>query len=251
MPMFRWLNIVFFIGVLFINWAANALPLFGRTTGEVSAKYPVAITPASYAFSIWGLIYLLLAGYVLLQALPKWRDKPEILAIGPWFVISCSLNILWMLLWHSLQLTASVCVMIALLISLIVIYLKTRPAVQTGTLIRLLVALPFSIYLGWISVATVLNVTIGLSESGWNGFGLSDTVWAILLLIVTAILAFVISRSYRDPFYGAVIVWALVAIGVKQLDPEPVIAYAAWLLALLVLVYLLMLVSRNLQKEAS
>ncbi|MBP1990272.1 tryptophan-rich sensory protein [Paenibacillus eucommiae] len=234
---YRWLNIVVFLAVIGVNWAANALPLFGRSTGEISAMYPVAVTPASYAFGIWGLIYALLAGYMIVQAMPRGQQRPEVKRIGPWFIISSLLNIAWLLLWHSLHITSTAFIMLAMLLSLIVAYRRSRPATPHPVIwTRLFVALPFSIYLGWISVATIVNISVALKASGWDGWGVSPEAWGTALLVVAGFLALLIARQYSDPFYGLVIIWACIAIAIEQQPAYPTLSYAAWGVAVIVFV---------------
>lgn len=226
------LNALAFLLMITVNTLAYLLPIGGRTTGEVSAMFPTLITPASYAFSIWGLIYTLLGGFVILQLLPSWREVAARMDIGPWFIISCLLNSAWIVAWHYLKIKASVFIMIALLVVLIVLYIRTRPIAheQTPILAKLFIGLPFSIYLGWISVATILNVTIFLQASGWDGWGLPPALWAVILLVLAFTLALAMLTNYRDIAFVLTIAWALIAIGVNQTE-VPDIRWMAWLLS--------------------
>jgi translocator protein len=234
-------NLIGFIGMIFINVQANSIPIGGRTTGEISAMFPVLITPASYAFSIWGLIYFLLGIFVILPFLPRWSNLELIKAIGPWFFISCILNIIWILLWHYLYIISSMAIMINLLVTLIVIYNKiyaylkdVQPLIGAK---RLFTQLPFSIYLGWISVATIINISIGLTVLEWNQWGFSETFWAVIVLFMAAMLAVLFSYTYRDYTYMLVIIWALVAIGVNQTQ-YPIVSNTAFILSLCLLIYI-------------
>ncbi|WP_284641682.1 hypothetical protein [Paenibacillus silviterrae] len=174
------------------------------------------------------------------------------LGANPWFLISCFFNIGWLLLWHQLQIAASVFAMLGLLFSLIGCYLGTRPQGISGDpVIRLLVQLPFSVYLGWISVATIVNSTVALSAAGWNGFGWSGTVWTVILLAVAAVLALLIGSRYHDPAYVLVFVWAFIAIGAANLRLDPIVAYASWTAALLLLGFALWLLLSNRQAHTS
>ena len=143
------LNVITFLGVVIVTGLANALPLNGISTGEISDSFPVLFTPAGYVFSIWGLIYLLLLGFVIYQALPSQRDNPRLALVGYWFVLSNLLNAAWIFLWHYGYFQLTLFVMLGLLVSLIVIYHR----LQIGlTKVRfpqnLFVNLPFSVYLG-------------------------------------------------------------------------------------------------------
>lgn len=243
----RWLNALAFAVTIAVNWAADSIPLGGRTTGEISAMYPVLVTPADYAFSIWLLIYALLAGFVVLQLLPIRRGIPEIAAIGPWFIISCALNCAWLLLWHYLYIPSSVFMMIGLLLSLVIIYMRIRPAVgktSTGLLASLLVRLPFSVYLGWVSVATIVNVSIGLSSADWSGWGLPDVVWAAVVLVAAGLLALYMAMKRRDAAYALAVAWGLIAIG-AELGGASVITWIAWKTAGLLIIIALDLLRKR------
>lgn len=225
-------NVLAYMLMIAINALANLLPIGGRTTGEVSAMFPTLITPASYAFAIWGVIYALLGGFVILQLIPRWREEPRLQAIGPWFILSCLLNSAWIIAWNYLEIKASVFIMLALLLVLTVLYVRTRPDSHAPSplLTWLLIELPFSIYLGWISVATILNVTIALKASAWDGWDLPPALWAVILLVLAFTLALAMLTNYRDIAYVLTIAWALIAIGVKQ-AAIPDIQWMAWLLA--------------------
>ncbi|GAB6992074.1 TspO/MBR family protein [Paenibacillus pini] len=219
---YKWWNVLAFIAVLVINGLASTTILGGRQTGEISDMYPTLLTPAGYAFMIWGLIYLLLLGFIIYQSKRSSETRDSVLSIGPWFIISCLLNVGWLLLWQYLYIELSVVVMALLLISLIVLYLKTR-RIHYPTLGEMwLVKLPFSLYLGWISVATIVNVGVALEKNNWDGFGLSDATWAIIMLIVGTVLAVLVSFPYRDSIYPLVFVWAYIAIAVKHQDTNNV-----------------------------
>ncbi|MDF2936341.1 MAG: rane protein [Paenibacillaceae bacterium] len=151
-------------------------------------------------------------------------------------MISCAANMTWLLLWHYLHIELSLAAMLVLLVSLIVIYRKTaglaNPTPGQGWLVKL----PFSIYLGWISVATIVNVSIVLKKNGWDGFGMSDTAWAVIMLCVGALLAVLASYAYRNWAYSLVFVWAYIAIAVEQRDSSR-LYMTALILAGLLLVY--------------
>ncbi|SFL10513.1 TspO and MBR related proteins [Paenibacillus sp. 1_12] len=239
----RWLNVISLVAVLYVNYLANALPINGLTTGQVSAMFPVQITPAPYAFIIWGLIYAFLVGFAILQFLLSKREHEEIKRIGPWFIISCLFNMAWIVVWQYLYTTASIFVMIGLLISLIAIYTMTRPnGWSSDNSIRWFVQVPFSIYLGWISIATIVNAAAVLYNLKWNGLGLSGTTWTVILVVLAVVLNLIIGSSYRDPAFTAVAVWALIAIGVAN-KTDSVIMYSAWGGAALLLILTLWLIA--------
>lgn len=211
------INIIALVATLVFNWLATTGQINNTSTGELSDKYPVLTTPAGYAFSIWGVIYLGLIAYVIYQALPSQRANARVRGLDRLFVASSLANIGWLLAWHYEQLALSLVVMLALLAVLISIYLRlARSRTQASTTERLVVDLPFSIYLGWISVATIVNATVVLYAAGWNGAPLTPELWAALVLLVGAGLAALIGLRQRDPAYAAVIAWAFAAIVVKQ-----------------------------------
>lgn len=222
-----WINVIAVIATIGINGLANALPLNGVTTGEISDRFDVYFVPAGYVFSIWGVIYLGLIAFAIYQALPSQRDNPRLIRVGYLFALSCVANIAWLFLWHYELFPLTLIAMVALLGLLIGIYTRLgigreeAPAAE-----QWLVRLPFSIYLGWVSVATIANVTSLLDYLGWNGWGISEVAWAVVMLVIGAGLTTVVSLSRRDVAYALVIVWAFVGIAVKHTG-TPTVAITA------------------------
>jgi benzodiazapine receptor len=200
-----------------VNGMANALPINGIQTGKISDQYPVLFTPAGYVFAIWGVIYLGILAYMVFQALPSQRTNPRLRAIGWLYVVSGLANSGWIFLWHYFQLGWSVLVMLVLLTCLILIYARlwpTRRQVSRGEWWT--TNLTFSIYLGWITVATVANITVFLYQAGWNGFGISPELWTVIMLLVATGLGAFFGLRLFDAAYVLVLVWAFVGIWVKQ-----------------------------------
>lgn len=217
-----------------INGLANALPLNGQTTGEISARFRVYFVPAGYVFSIWGLIYVGLILYTVYQALPGQRDNPRLRATGYLFALSCAANIAWLFLWHYEYFLLTLVAMGALLLLLIAIYLRLGIGqVAVSTAERWLVHLPFSIYLGWISVATIANVTSVLDYLNWGGWGIRAEFWTMIMLLAGVVLAFAMALTRGDLAYGLVIVWAFVGIAVKH-SVVPRVATGTWIAVCLV-----------------
>jgi hypothetical protein len=222
-----WINVIAVIATIGINGLANALPLNGVTTGEISDRFDVYFVPAGYVFSIWGVIYLGLIAFAIYQALPSQRDNPRLIRVGYLFALSCVANIAWLFLWHYELFPLTLIAMVALLGLLIGIYTRLgigreeAPAAE-----QWLVRLPFSIYLGWVSVATIANVTSLLDYLGWNGWGISEVAWTMVMLVIGAGLTTVVSLSRRDVAYALVIVWAFVGIAVKHTG-TPTVAITA------------------------
>lgn len=240
---YKWLNLLALAAVLIVNFLAERLPLGGKTTGEISAQYPVLIAPAGYAFSIWLVIYALLIGFVIYGFTKTAEESGRVQEIGIFFLLSCLFNIAWLFFWHYEKITGSVFIMFGLLLTLIVIYLRVNDRCHdplTGAE-RWLVRLPFRIYLGWICVATIVNVSSALYASEWDRFGLSDTVWTIIMLIVATLLASLLGLSFTDPAVVLVFIWAFIAIAVKQ-QAYPTIATTSMVLAALLALLVLFLV---------
>ncbi|OMF24570.1 tryptophan-rich sensory protein [Paenibacillus sp. FSL H8-0259] len=238
---YKWWNLLLYLGVLAVNTLSVTLPLGGNSTGEISDRYHTYLTPAGYAFSIWSLIYLLLAGFIIYQFRSDTGGRDSVQRIGIWFMLSCIFNMGWLFLWHYLYIELSLVVMVLMLVSLIVIYRRTRSIPDPTSGEKWLVRLPFSIYLGWISVATIVNVSIVLEKNNWDGFGLSDSLWAVIILCVGAVLAVIVSFPHRDSIYPLVFVWAFIAIAIEQKDTDNIfftgliaagllLLYSIWLL---------------------
>jgi translocator protein len=235
------LNLLAVIVTIAINTLANVLPINGLNTGEISDRFQVYFVPAGYVFSIWGLIYLGLLAFAIYQVLPAQRDNPRLARIGWLFILSCVANCVWIILWHYLQFTLTGLVIVLLLASLIGIYVRlgighTRPS----TAERWCVDAPFSLYLGWVSVATIANLTDVLNTWGVAGTGPAAAAWAIALLAIGVALAVAMAYLRRDVIYGGVVVWAFIGIALKQ-AATPSVALAAWAGAAVVAVALVVL----------
>jgi benzodiazapine receptor len=210
-------NIVAFAIVVIVNSFAGAVGLNGYLTGQISDLYPNLFVPAGITFSVWGAIYLLLGLFVVFQALPSTKNSPFQKKIGYLFILSCIFNIAWLISWHWSYLPLSVVVMFALLATLIAIYLRLDIGRGSASRMeRLFVWLPFSVYLGWITVAPIANVTAALVSIGWNGLGLSNVTWTVLVLAVALVITLAVIFTRKDIGYSAVIVWALLGIWLKQ-----------------------------------
>lgn len=235
------MNIVAFVAVLVMNILSNALPLNGRDAGEISDALPSFFTPAGYTFSIWSLIYLALLGFIVYQALPAQRENALIGKIGYAFVASSVANIAWLFAWHYGFYVLSVLIMVSLLVTLIVIYRrleigKPNPALSTAD--KALVQFPFSLYLGWITVATIANAASVLNYVGWNGFGIAEPTWAVIMIGVAVVVAGLLLINRRNLSYAGVLVWALFGIRTAQADVAVVANTAVIAAALIVLLAL-------------
>jgi len=210
-------NILTTVVMLIANGLATGLPLGGRTTGEISDSFPVLFTPAGYVFSIWGIIYIGLIGFSIYQALPSQRNNPRLKKIGGWYILSNIFNTIWIFLWQYGYFTLTIFAMLGLLVSLIVIFLKLgiskKPLNQSE---NWLVNIPFSIYLGWISVATIANFSVALFNLGWSGGPISQEVWAVILISIGSLLGVIMALKEHQAAYAFVLVWAFLGISVKQ-----------------------------------
>jgi benzodiazapine receptor len=213
----KWLNIIAFIAVLIINGLAGSTTLIGgQDTAAVSDNNFTLITPAGYTFAIWGIIYTLLGLFVIYQALPSDKSKTTE-KIGWFFILSCIANICWLFLWQFEYLIFSVILMILLFASLLITYLKldiSKSIVSWRE--RITVQAPFSVYFGWITIATIANISATLVSVGWDGFGISAETWGILIIIIALLITTLTVLTRKDVAYGLVVIWALIGISANQ-----------------------------------
>lgn len=213
-----------FAAMVTVNALANILPLNGKTTGEVSDSYPNLFTPAALTFSIWGVIYLLLACYTLYH-LGLFRKKPpsdngELLRkIGWLFTASSLANAGWIFAWHYDLIFLSVLLMAVILLCLIFINRLTHKT-ELSTREKFFVQLPFSVYFGWITVATIANITVWLVSLGWDGCCVPESTWAAIILVAGMIIGHATMLRHKDIAYGLVLIWAYTGILIKHLSPD-------------------------------
>lgn len=240
---YKVLNIIMFAVMVFMNYLANALPINGKTTGQLSAEYPNLFVPAGVTFSIWGVIYLMLLVFVLLQFRETNREMVQM--IGWLFAISCFLNGLWIVAWHYQMLPLSLIIMIGLLVSLILINLKFR-------LMPLSIhKAAFGIYMGWICIATIANVTALLVSYDWSGWGISSETWAIAMIIIGAIISSLALAKISNPFVGIAVVWAFAGIMLKrQVDFQSIFLVALVGIAFVGTLTILIFVKRGMLTKA-
>jgi len=217
-----------------VNTLANALPLNGLNTGQISDRFEVYFTPAGYVFAIWGIIYLGLIVFAVFQALPSQRENPRLQSTGWWIVLGGLANSVWIFLWHYEQFPLTIIAMLLLLVTLIITYLRLGVnRVKVSRAEKLAVHLPFSIYLGWITVATVANVTSLLDYLNWDGFGISPVTWMWIVLAAVLAIAVIMNFTRRDVGYALVILWAVAGIAIKHAATSEV-ATPAWIVFALV-----------------
>jgi hypothetical protein len=227
------LNLLGWAAVLTVNTLANSLPINGYNTGQISAFYPNLFVPAGFTFAIWSVIYLLMTGFAVTATRWLWHRPTEpagrvALAVSPLFLLGCGLNAGWILAWHFLQTGLSVILMLAFLATLVRTYLvlQTHRNDLQGPR-RIFLYQFFIVYLGWISVATIANITAWLVSLSWNGFGIPPAAYSIALILIATALGAFFTLGRRDAAYGLVIAWALFGIQASQATNHPPIGWTA------------------------
>lgn len=217
--------LISFLIMVGVNALANILPINGVTTGEVSDSFPNLFAPAALTFSIWGLIYLLLAAYTL-YLLGFFRGdtftiystgRDLLVKTGLFFIVSSLANAAWIVSWHFFRIQLSMVFMVAILICLIVI-MEVNRGYRLSSREKLYIKLPFSIYFGWITVATIANFTVLLVSLGWNRFGLSEVTWTIIMIIIGMLIGIGFALRNTDVPYLLVLVWAYSGILLKHVS---------------------------------
>jgi benzodiazapine receptor len=227
-------SVVAFVAMIIVNALANLLPINGLDTGEVSDLYPSLFTPAGITFSIWSVIYLSLLSFLVVSWMRK--SDPFINELLPWFTVSCVLNASWILAWHYIQPAMSVVIMITLLIVLVKIFVRLHRESFTRLTDRIFLQLPFTLYLAWICVATIANISALLVAIEWNGAFLNEEGWTVVMMIVAALLAVKITLEYREPFFAIVVMWALLGIHWRWREREHITIFYASLMLITALV---------------
>lgn len=221
-------NIIGFLGTVIVNGLATALPLNNKSTGELSDQYPNLFVPAGLTFSVWGLIYILLAVFVIFQIVAAYRnDKgliPAYRKVGALFLVTSLFNMAWIFAWHYEIVGLSVIIMLLMLGSLLSIYSRLGIGKSTASgKEQYLVHLPFSVYLGWITIATIANITAWLVDINWSRFGLSEQFWAVLVIIVAIAITLAMLTRRGDIFYSLIADWALLGILLKRMAASPAV----------------------------
>lgn len=236
------------LATLSVNALSNFFPIQGLNIGEVANTIlqGVQITPANYAFAIWGLIYLGLIAYGIYQLLPAQRHNSTIQRVDLLLIIACLAQIAWVYLFTLQMFWLSVIAMLAILLPLIGAYLQLGIGKRVSREFKWLVHVPFSIYLGWISVATIVNVASALYVSGWDGWGISAVSWTVIMLLIGAAIASIIAIQRADIAFTLVFIWAYVAIAVRHLA-NPAISITAVVAAIVLAV--LLVIGRSKRKK--
>lgn len=214
------LNWLGFMLTVVVNLLADALPINGKTTQEVADAYPNLFSPARFSFGIWIIIYILLALFCSYQVglfAPKGPKTAIIIKrIGPYFFLASLLNVAWIIVWHYQMVTLSLVVMILLLSMLLAAYTRIDNRTVTARE-KWLIRVPFSLYLGWVSVATMANFAAFLSGAGWGGWGLTESVWTVVLIVVGAFIALGVLFKKQDIVFASAFIWAFIGILVRHI----------------------------------
>lgn len=235
-----------------VNALANTLPINNQTTGGVSDAYGNLFAPAGLTFSIWGLIYLLLLGYTIYQFVAK-NKEALIKKINLYFIISSLANTAWIFAWHYEQIIISVILMLVILVNLILIANELRNE-KFSTTEGLLISAPFSVYFGWITVATIANLTVFLVSLNWNGFGLQAYIWTTVVLLVGAAIGVIRALYDNKIAYILVLIWAFIGILIKHTSATgfagayPVIIYTLYVCLAVFIFTTAVIVKKSLSK---
>jgi uncharacterized membrane protein len=220
-----------FVGVIAVNALANILPINGYNTGQISAFYPNAFVPAGFTFSIWGVIYLLLLSYTIgfTYYSIKGQQHPKafifIERINTYFLLTCIFNMSWIIAWHYLQIELSVLIMLLFLTTLIQLFLKSITIARDLTLTqRFILQTPFIVYLGWISVATIANITALLVAYKWTALSIAPVYWSAAMILIAIILAVWMLLKFKAVPFALVVAWALWGIYYAQGPAAPLLA---------------------------
>lgn len=222
---------------LIMNWAATSLPLNGLTTEAISDSNPTLFTPAGFTFSIWGVIYLGVVAYTVYQALPSQRANPRLRAIGWVYVVSGILNSAWIYLWHHLQFWWCALIIASMVVTLVVIVQRLWPTRHHVSRAEWWTShLPFSIYLGWLCVATIANLAISLTSSGWTGAPLSPEIWTVIMLLIAGALGAYFGLVRGDAAYTLVPAWAFTGIAFARQGESSLVMWTAVALSVIMTV---------------
>lgn len=232
----KWVNTIAFAAMIVVNALANLLPIGGNTTGQVSEAYPNLFTPAPITFAIWGLIYLMMALFVVYQweVLDHGTYSAKVREnVGLWFTVSCALNIAWIFLWHYRMIGLSTLVILLLLATLVILQRRLN-GVGEGFLQQFATKAGFSVYYGWIIAASIANISVLLAKTGWDGWGLSADFWTSTVLLAGSAIASAVVLIGKNRIAGMAVMWAYAGILIRHISPvyfaaaHPVVIWMAF-----------------------
>ncbi|MCR9173925.1 MAG: tryptophan-rich sensory protein [bacterium] len=217
--LFAVLHLIILIGLIYWNYYTNTGAINGNTVGGVSDNFENLFTPASYAFAIWGVIYLgllILGIYWIYLAFSKPRESVSIVQAAPSLIVAHFGNAVWLWFWLHEETGKALLVMFGILLALIITSLKIRKLVgHVKSIDKWLIHLPIGLYFGWISVATIANVASHLAGIGWTG-GIGESMWATIAVAVATLLGIFMLLKRKNYVFACVVVWALIAIAVRH-----------------------------------
>jgi hypothetical protein len=236
----QWITLIAIMAGFWGNILANVKPLNGLPIGAVSARYfsEVLIIPANYAFAIWGLIYLGLIGHAIYQALPAQKDHPRLRHLGYGLAITNLIQLLWVVCFQLRWFALSGVAMVGILLVLIDLYRRVEQSQDHNRKQQWLVHRPIRLYLGWIAVATVINIASILTRWGWQGGFLPPEIWTLGMMGVATGLGIILYRRYGDRIFGGVLIWAWLAIALRHRENLILaIGSGLWIVLLLGMVF--------------
>jgi hypothetical protein len=233
----KYLNLLAFAIMIAMNYLANALPINGKTTGQLSDQYPNLFTPAGLTFSIWGIIYLLLLVFILVQL--REGNQKLVGSLGWAFIISALLNGLWIVAWHYERTGLSVAIILGLLASLV--YINQQLSGMPFSITKL----AFGIYLGWICIATIANITALLVSINWSGLGITAEAWTIVMIATGVLITIAAIYRLNNPYLSIAVIWAFAGIIIKRQSDYQTIVIASAVGMIIVAVFALMLLFRK------
>ncbi len=251
------LNAVAFLVQLALAWMAQVHLLSVYNVGQVSGKYASLFTPAGTSFTIWGLIYLSLAAFCVYHIIMAWTQpethpaNKDIERIGGWFIMNNLATAFWLIAWTNEEISLSVMMIAVQLICLIAIHLRTGmydPARETAS--KWLTQFPLSIYFGWITIATIANVSSFLNVTSWDGWGLDPIDWTNIMIGIAVFITVLVMTTRRNVLFGLAIIWGLFGIILKREEIDSVLYFhivrTAWIgISVLGLVIVLRLIKNR------
>ena len=243
---YKWINFCAFLTMIIINALANLIPIGGHTTGQISALYPNLFTPAPFTFAIWGVIYLVMGIYVITQLVLSENNASfnrVSSSIGLLFVLSCVFNIAWIFFWHYSKIGLSLICIAFLLITLIQINMRLT-LVPNSSFFERITVYGFNLYLGWITAATIANISVFLTKINWSGFGIPSIIWTFAVIAIGAIIAIGFIIYGHRYFAAGAVIWAYFGIFIKQLSStntlrKPAVAVAAMIAIVIIMAFMI------------
>lgn len=226
-----WVLILAVINPVFA-YLANAIGMTPHSIAEISNKYNTYFMPAGYAFSIWGIIYLSFIIYAIYQLLPSQRKYTVYDRLAVSFIVSNLLGMVWQILFTNELITLGTIIIAAMLVCSIVLYIKVRRCIAADVC-HYWLSVPFSLYMGWLSVANIANAALWLTYMGWNGGGIPELQWAVIMVFIAGGLGLIIGLYFKDWIYPLVIAWACFAISISSQFASRVLASDSLIVALL------------------